>query len=175
MSRSILFTVPLLLACGGKATDTGEPPPIPSGSYDSGDGCEGTNPVVTTFTADADGLQSFEGGGTYPAITLTMAAEDVDGDLSFMTYEVWWDDTLDEAVDTSGSPDASGQFTVTSDECGGFTSQLTLTIPCDGDPAENTWYDFALRITDRNGYESDIAVTQGGTPKSDGSDPDPAR
>jgi hypothetical protein len=175
MSRSIVIFASLLLACGGKAADTGEPPPIPSGGYETGDGCEGADPIVTLFTAEADGLQEFEGGGTYPAITLTIDATDEDGDLSFMTYDVWWDDTPDESVDTSNSADESGQFTVSSDECGGYTANLALTIPCDGDPAENTWHDFAVRVTDRNGYESDIAIAQGGTPKSDGSDPDPAR
>ena len=163
-----------LLACGGKASDSGDAPPIPSGSHDTGDGCEGEAPVVTQFSAEPNGLKTFEGGGTYPAVTLSITAEDDDGDLSFMTYEIWWDDTLDENVDTSQSAKESGQFTVTSDECGGYTASLNLTIPCDGDPAENTWYEFAVQVTDRNGYESEVVITQGGTPQSDGSDPDPA-
>ncbi len=167
----VLFT----LACQ-PPVEEGEPPPIPKGG-DTGDTaaeCSGTAPVITSLEAIPDGLRKHEQGQvSYPAMIFEIEADDEDGDLSFVSYQVWWDDDMDGTTSTSASPKITGQATIESTRCDSFSVGLNLSLASQGDPAYNTWYDFAVVISDEAELASEPAYVQGAMPKEDGSDPDP--
>jgi hypothetical protein len=176
MTRSGLPPMLLLLclACQPEV-DQGDPPPIPKGG-DTGDSavdCSGTAPVITSLTARADGLHEDEQGQTFPAMVFELVADDVDGDLSFVYYRMWWDDDLDGTVDSSGSALVQGQAAISSSRCDSFSVGLNLSISSQGNPAYNTWYDFAVALADEAEIWSEPAFCQGAMPNEDGSDPDP--
>ncbi len=178
MTLSRLFSPALALALGCQPdVDEIEPPPIPKGG-DTGDtavDCSGVAPVITSLTASPDGLHEDEQGQTFPAMVFTLEADDVDGDLSFVSYRMWWDDDLDGATDTTGSALVQGQTAISSTRCASFTLGLNLSISSQGNPAYNTWYDFAVSVADEAGMWSEPAFCQGAMPNEDGSDPDPMK
>ena len=118
-------------------------------------------------------LHKDEQGQTYPAMVFELQADDVDGDLSFVSYRMWWDADLDGTVDTSGSALVQGQTAISSTRCASFTMGLNLSISSQGNPAYNTWYDFAVSLADEAEMWSEPAFCQGAMPNEDGSDPDP--
>jgi len=176
MNLYILPSSLLLLVLGCQPeVEEGEPPPIPKGG-DTGDtavDCAGVAPVITSLTASADGLHEDEQGQSFPAMVFELQADDVDGDMSFVSYRMWWDDVLDGTVDTSGSAFVQGQAAISSGRCDSFTLGLNLSISSQGNPALNTWYDFAVTIADEADMWSEPAFCQGAMPNEDGSDPDP--
>jgi hypothetical protein len=176
MTRSTLLLTLLSLCLGCQPeVDEQDPPPIPKGG-DTGDtavDCAGVAPVITSLVARADGLHEDEQGQTYPAMVFELQADDVDGDLSFVRYRMWWDADLDGVVDTSGSASVQGQAAISSTRCDSFTVGLNLSISSQGNPAYNTWYDFAVTLADEAELWSEPAFCQGAMPNEDGSDPDP--
>jgi hypothetical protein len=173
-TRLVPALLSLLLGCAPEE-DLGDPPPIPKGG-DTGDtavDCSGAAPVITSLTARADGLQENEQGQTFPAMVFELQADDQDGDLSFVSYRMWWDDELDGTVDTSGAALVQGQAALSSARCDSFSMGLNLSISSQGNPAYNTWHDFAVAIADEAEIWSEPAFCQGAMPKEDGSDPDP--
>ncbi len=174
MNRVPLLSVLLLLGCP-PAGDSLEPPPIPKGG-DTGDSevdCSGTAPVITGLEARADGLHELEQGQLFPTMIFEITAEDDDGDLHFMSYELWFDCELDGVVDTTTAASVSGQSTISSTRCGSYSVVLDLSLSSQGNPPYDTWCDFALRVGDEAGLLSEVALVQGAMPKEDGSDPDP--
>jgi len=154
-----------------------EPPPIPKGG-DTGDTaleCAGTNPVLTALTARPDGLHELEQGQLFPTLIFDITATDEDGDLNYVTYDLWWDDEVDGAVDTSGNAQVTGHATVADDRCQTGSMSLELSLSSQGNPAYNVWYDFALVVGDEAGLRSNVLVTPGAMPKEDGADPDPMK
>ena len=152
-----------------------EPPPIPKGG-DTGDTaleCAGTNPVLTELTARPDGLHELEQGQLFPTMIFDISATDEDGDLNFVTYDLWWDDVVDGTVDTSGSPQVTGHGTISTARGNSSSMSMELSLSSQGNPAYNVWYDFALVVEDEAGLPSNVLVTPGAMPKEDGSDPDP--
>ncbi len=176
MSSHRLLPALLALAVGcPPAEDLGDPPPIPKGG-DTGDtavDCSGSAPVITTLSAYADGLHEDEQGQTFPAMVFEIQADDSDGDLSFVSYRMWWDDDLDGTVDVSGSALIQGQSALSTTRCDSFSMGLNLSLSSQGNPAFNTWYDFAVTVADEAEMWSEPAFCQGAMPKEDGSDPDP--
>jgi hypothetical protein len=173
--RSLLPVVfGLTLGCP-PAADLDDPPPIPKGG-DTGDTaveCSGTAPEVTSFVGYADGLHEDEQGQQLPAMLFEMQLEDVDGDLSFVYYRMWWDDVVDDAVDTSGAAFIEGQTALSSTRCDTFTAGLALALSSGGNPAYGVWHDFAVSVADEAELWSVPVVTQGAMPLEDGSDPEP--
>ncbi len=164
----------LLLGCPPEAEE-GDPPPIPKGG-DTGDTaveCSGTAPVIASLSGYADGLHENEQGQTFPTMIFEVQADDVDGDLNFVYYQMWWDDDLDGTVDTSGAAMVQGQAAISSTRCDSFSMGLNLSLGSQGNPAYNTWYDFAVIIADEAELWSEPAYCQGAMPNEDGSDPDP--
>jgi hypothetical protein len=164
----------LLLGCS-PAEDPGDPPPIPKGG-DTGDtavDCSGVAPVITSLQARADGLHEDEQGQTFPAMVFELQADDADGDLSFVSYRMWWDDQLDGVVDTSVAAPVQGQAAISTTRCASFSVGLNLSLSSQGNPAYDTWHDFAVALADEAGIWSEPALCQGAMPKEDGSDPDP--
>ena len=166
-----------LLASCTPETEEKDPPPIPDGvdTEDTAAVCEGTAPRIEDLSADPDGLHELEQGQLYPTLIFGIQASDADGDLNFVRYELWWDQELDGAVDSSGAALVSGQASLSSRRCQSPTMALDLLLSSQGDPPWNTWCDFALRISDEAGLWSEPAVVQGAMPKEDGSDPDPMK
>ncbi|MFH1466743.1 MAG: hypothetical protein ABIO70_20325 [Pseudomonadota bacterium] len=166
----------LVLGCP-PVVEEKEPPPIPKGG-DTGDTaaeCAGTNPVLTALSARPDGCHELEQGQLYPTLIFDLSATDADGDLNYVTYELWWDEEVDGAVDTSGNAQLTGHATVDTARCGTESMSLALSLSSQGNPAYNVWYDFALRVGDEAGLTSNVLVTPGAMPKEDCSDPDPMK
>ena len=164
----------LAAACNPDAGE-GDEPPTPAGRDDETGlqvQCSSQAPQITAFTALADGLETFE-QQEYPVIMLTIDASDSDGDLGQVYYELWWDDHVDGVVDTSDSAQHDRYTTINSERCVTTSASVSIHLAVDGWLETNTWYDFAARVQDYAGMESGLAYTTGGTPKSDGSDPDP--
>ena len=165
-----------LSAClfGGTGSDE---PPTPSGRSDTGSGafsCGDEIPVIQSFTATPEGLGSPERNGEeYPLLGLDFTATDADGALGEVVYRLWFDDHVDGFVDTSGDPFHAIGKTLSLQSCVTTEAQVHVTVTASGQLAPNTWYDFAVTVEDRDQHVSAPAYTSGGTPKDDGSDPDP--
>jgi len=174
MSLCLLSVFLLAVACQ-EPVDEDTPPPIPDGRDTGSDDepCGEAVPAIRRFTVTPDGLQEFEEDQFYPTVRIELDLTDEDGDLTFLTWMLWWDDDLDGVVDTSGLVRADGQMSVDAAECEATAPTVYLLLGSAGDPAPGTWYDWAIQVLDREGHASEPAYTQGGVPEKDGSDPDP--
>ena len=139
---------------------------------DTGDpSCEGTPPDIVSFTvSEGDPVQD-ENGNTFPSLHLTVEFEDDDGDAHVVAASLWWDSTVDGAIDSAAEPDAAlPETALTSggepvEECAGEGGTLTIAKGVSGtDLAYSTQYDFGVTITDAHGLESEMAVATGTTP-----------
>lgn len=179
LRRTLLpLVAPAFLAACNGSKDTGGEPPIPDGRDTDSAGdleCGGIPPEILTFTATADGLYEFEQGITQPALKISITARDDDQDLHEVNYEIWLDAHLDNTVDTSHDPYFDRLMTISTENCLTPTATVNLRLGAQaGSELEpNTWYDFAARVSDANGEPSEVVFTTGGTPKEDGSEPDP--
>ena len=161
--------------------DTDEPTPTPTPvptdtDTDTDTSCGDTPPELISVEL-ANGSS-----GADVILNTTLTATDADGDIHLIAFEAWVDDVPDGTVDTSGpAPLAGGPATVTdqngnpADPCS-ITQGLALTVQLAVDGTNipfDTELDFAWRVLDAEGNESNVAVGTGYTPKADGSDGGP--
>lgn len=109
---------PLLAACTDAPVDTSAP------------ACGETSPEMTTLSAEDRGMVDF-GGVERPAVLLRAATADPDGDLSPFTLQIWVDDAVDGAVDTSDAP-LMLEDTLSTELCAVFEASLNLVAAVDG-------------------------------------------
>jgi hypothetical protein len=164
----------MAMACSGEdKADTSSPPDISVDSGGSGtDTCEGTAPVVDDLWCVNSGVKPhFETGEDTVTMQLWTSASDVDGDLTSYALQIYYDDEVDESVDTSVVNFSPVYGTVGADECTAADAELGLTLYLTGDdPAFDTLYDWGVVVTDAAGIDSEIAVISCWTPASDGTD-----
>ncbi len=166
MNRYFIFSLFLFSGCEG---DPEKPGPDLSGD-DTAAACSGTAPVADRLTIGNGGLAEFE-AVEYPTVSLRLEATDTDGDLDLAYMEFWWDEEVDDAVDTGVNPQ-DRYFTLESDSCSTKSVDLNLLLQVGTQLAYNTTYEFAAQVTDYAGMTSNLLVASGSTPKSDGSDGD---
>ncbi|MDP6931523.1 MAG: hypothetical protein QGG40_01345 [Myxococcota bacterium] len=151
-----------------KADDSGAPPLLQSGD-DSAVTCEGTPPEIVDFTVENGGIQEHE-NESYPSLVIEVEVTDADADLETYALDVWYDDEIDGAVDTTSDSELSSSGTLSSTPCSTDGATLSLTLFLGGDLAFETLYEWAAVVTDANGLVSETALTEGYTPTSDGED-----
>jgi len=158
----------LLLGCGKSAEDTSDTPTIYQWD-DTGTLCEGANPRLLVLSAENGGLQDYE-GTQWPTILIQAEAIDDDGDLQVATLELWWDDEPDGVVDTDTAAAAENIFANNEDPCLTMEATLGLYVQVGRGITYGTEYDFAARVTDSKGLQSEIKIVTEFTPNEDGSD-----
>ena len=158
----------LLLSCSKSAEDTSSPPTIYQWD-DTGTTCGGAEPRLITLSTENGGLQDYE-GTLWPTILIQAEAVDDDGDLQVATLELWWDDNPDGVIDTESSPSAENIFSNNEDPCLTLDATLGLYIQVGRGMTYGTEYDFAARVTDSTGLQSEVKTVTGFTPNEDGSD-----
>ncbi len=164
-----MLLVWMFVGCPGEAVKSDDSAPPLNHPEDTAPViCDGTDPVLADLTvAPYDGLYSFEGQDS-PALTVSAAATDDDGDISELTLELWWDDVVDGSVDTSGDA-TSTTYQFSQDPCEGFANNLGLIFEVDGNRFDYaTPYEFAGVVTDEAGLVSAIVVASGVSPNEDG-------
>ncbi|HJN75409.1 MAG TPA: hypothetical protein QGF58_15885 [Myxococcota bacterium] len=158
----------LFLSCDKPAGDSNVPP---LGGDDSTLECFGNDPVINEVALENGGVQDFE-GTPYPTILIWADTEDADGNLDVVTMEIWWDETPDGAVDTSGTAAGDKTWTPRQDSaaCNETAENLGLYLQVGGSIPYDTEMDFAVRITDSEAEPSNIGVATGWTPTETGDD-----
>lgn len=174
--RPLVFLLPaallMLSACSGKEPeDTSDPPDL---TDDTGEDCNANAPVVTHVTIENGGILTFD-NGQYPTAAIRMDLSDDDGDLDLVSMYVWFDDVVDGAVDQSGEAPIAIESYLFEDvaPCMKFTASLILKPEVSGGTlAYNTRYEWAVVGEDHHLVMSAPYITDGVTPKEDGSDGD---
>ena len=170
-----LFVALVALGCSSrdKDGDTSEPPDLIT---DSGGGdptaCEGTAPVVDSIWCTNSGVQPhYETGEDTVTMQVWTSVVDADGDLTSYALQIFYDEDIDDAVDTTIANFSPVVGSVSADDCEADAAELGLTLYLTGDdPDYDTLYDWGVGVTDAAGLESEVAVTSCWTPTSDGSD-----
>jgi hypothetical protein len=160
-------------ACGSDKVDTSSPPDIITDSGGSStDECEGTLPVVDDIWCTNSGIKPhYETGEDTVTMQVWASVSDLDGDLTSYALQIFYDEEIDESVDTDIVNFSPVYGSVDSDECTANNADLGLTLYLTGDePAYDTLYDWGVVVTDAAGLESEVAVISCWTPASDGSD-----
>ena len=154
----------LLLACKGGVEDTNTAPPLRT---DDTEVCAGADPVIEGVTLSNGGVVDFE-GVDYPTIRIAADTTDEDGNLNYVTMELWYSEFGDPNTDAEAQ---SGKtFSIDPTECGVEAYVFALNLQVGTGLQYNTEYTIAVRITDEQGEVSNIAQATGYTPKQDGSD-----
>ena len=165
-----------LTACKDKGDeDSSAPPPIQI-TDGTPEECTGSAPVITDLSCENTGIQDhFETLEPTVTMAIRVKAEDEDGDLHQYGLEIFYDDVVDDAIDTSVvqfNP-LSGSLDTT--ECGATAANVGTTMYLTGgDPAYNTVYEWGVIVTDAHGLSSELVTTACVTPQSDGTDGDGA-
>jgi hypothetical protein len=155
------------------ADDSADPPDLVSDSGGSSNGdCQGNPPVVDELWCVNTGIQPhYETGEDTVTMRIWTAVSDVDGDLVSYAISIFYDDEVDNAVDTSVTNFNPVYGSVDYADCTATNAELGLTLYLTGsDPDYETLYDWGVVVTDAYGLESETAVTSCWTPISDGSD-----
>ena len=153
--------------------DDSEPPPLDTldTPQDTAPECAGTAPVITSLWLENTGVQEYEQGDWRPTITIWASATDEDWDLNTYQLSIWYDETVDDAVEQSDATELSNGGTLTSDECGAPEGTVGLRIFLSGGGiAFDTLYEWGAIVTDAHGLTSELAITAGYTPTSEGED-----
>jgi hypothetical protein len=153
--------------------DSADPPSLQTDSGAPDDGpCEGTPPVVEDVWCLNTGIKPhYETGEDTATMQLWAAASDVDGDLTSYVVQIFYDDEVDESVDTSVIQFNPVYGSVEYDNCTATDAELGLTLYLTGeDPDYDTPYDWGIIVTDAYGLDSEVYVSTCWTPTSDGSD-----
>jgi hypothetical protein len=169
LSVTWLFLAPLL-ACSDGGEDSGSPPDITEGTQT--ETCGGISPVAESLVISNGGLRNFEGEDA-PTVGLELILTDEDGDIHQGTMQIWYDELVDEAVDTDTDPYGDRIFSGIGDACFVDRATLNLAIRVGTEFDYNTVYEFAALFIDANGEVSNALVASGVTPNEDGSDGDP--
>lgn len=164
------MTLLLALACTKPAADDSGGIPLTGTDSDAVE-CFGADPVVGMVTLENGGNQDFE-GELHPTILIWAEVTDEDGNLDFVTMDLWWDEEPDGAVDSSTDPLASNSFVPNTDAepCGQKAETVGLYLQVGGGIPYDTQMDFAVRITDSETEVSNVAVATGFTPTETGDD-----
>lgn len=160
-----------LVGCTGDTEKESKDSPPPLALDDTAD-CNVNTPVVTGVEVSNGGFETFD-NGTFVTVGLKMDVSDDDGDLDILGMYVWFDGTVDGAVDTSGDPafDAPAYLFQDAEPCGKFTASLTLKPAVTGGTLDySTRYDFAVVAEDHHGVRSTPYIVNGVTPNEDGTD-----
>ena len=163
----------LLLALACTKTPAGEDSGLSLTGSDTGDEveCFGNDPVVGSVTLENGGSQDFE-GELYPTVLIWAEVTDEDGNLDFVTMDLWWDEEPDGTLDSSGDPQGSSSFVPNSDaeKCAQTAETVGLYLQVGGGIPYDTEMDFGVRITDSESEVSNVAVATGFTPTETGDD-----
>lgn len=169
--RTLMAIALLLAGCGEKEpVDSDDLPPIGNGGDDSA-ACEGTTPEARGLTLGNGGVQTFDDGPA-PTFEVRIDAYDADGNLDYVTMEIWFEAADDGEVDTSGEPDVRSTFTVDDNPCEVVDTDLVLRIQVGGALGYNRNYDVAARFLDSSGATSNVVTATGSTPTETGEDGD---
>lgn len=171
-SENLVRLLPILalaVACTPVEVDKDEGGTL---GVDTGEaGCEGTPPDITGMTVGEGNVIEDENGNPQPSVRISVEFEDVDGDAHAISMDLWWDETVDGSVDTSGAANASLPSTALTndgepvDECEGFGGTLNVDMGVTGSDLQfSTQYDFAAVVIDANGYASAPGIASGTTP-----------
>lgn len=135
--------------------------------------CQGHSlPQISTVTLTNAGMvEDPESGDTHPSVEVGISVTDGDGNLNTMVVDLWFEDDADGSVDDSRTPDVSSTVDMGTTACASPEATTAIRLDVVGRTLEvDTRYDVGARVTDAEGDVSDVAITQGYTPKSDGSD-----
>jgi hypothetical protein len=155
-----------MLACTGEVDSGTDGDPLDTKNTE---GCPNeAAPVITEFTVEEGDIVTNEDGDEQPSVLFTITSEDEDQDLNVVALDLWADETLDGAVDTSGSPFiSSGDVEVEDGNCSVSEATLAFSLGIVGDPLEfETEYEFAAISYDSMGNASEVAYATGTTPAS---------
>ena len=98
----LVLTVSMLVACSGKGDDSGDADTYSGIDTANSQTCAGEAPVITGIRCENTGLQEhFETGELIPTMRLWTEVSDSDGDLNRYQLEIYYDETVDGAVDTT--------------------------------------------------------------------------
>lgn len=181
MFRSSTSATVLLLVIGINSTacdrptsdDTSAPPELITDSGGaSGGSCEGEPPVVDEIWCVNSGIKPhYETGVDTVTMQVWTAVSDLDGDLTSYALQIFYDEEVDGAVDTSITNFNPVYGTLDNPECSATSVELGLTLYLTGDsPDYDTLYDWGVVVTDAYGLTSETGVTECWTPTSDGAD-----
>ena len=168
-----LLTLTFACTAGDKDEDSSSPPDIITDSGGSGgDDCEGTAPVIDEIRCENTGIQPhYETGEDTVTMAIWTDVSDLDGDLTSYALQIFFDDEIDDEVDTSVTNFSPVYGTVDADECAADDASLGLTLFLTGnDPDYATLYDWGVVVTDAFGLASEPAIISCWTPESDGTD-----
>ena len=170
-----LFSMALTLwviGCEKEVSDSGLP--LPSiGDEDTESECPGgTAPIIDHMAIENGGTVS-NGDDSWLSVNVALDISDADADIHNVRVEVWYDETVDDAIDTSIAPDAEFVGTLDSSPCSTPSGSMNNYLEVGGGgPAYNTVYEFGAIVIDANGLSSELTIASGSTPKEDGSDGD---
>ncbi|MCP4805432.1 MAG: hypothetical protein GY913_13780 [Proteobacteria bacterium] len=164
------MTLLLALACTKTTGEDSGGIPLTGSDSDAVE-CFGSDPVVSNVTTENGGNQDFE-GELFPTVLIWADVADEDGNLDFVTMDLWWDEEPDGAVDSSGDPQGSSSFVPNSDAspCAQTAETVGLYLQVGGGIPYDTQMDFAVRITDSENEVSNVGVATGFTPTETGDD-----
>lgn len=175
-SRGLVLLAALapLSACGEKEPED-TAPPVDLQPDETGEACTGgTPPVITEMWFENTGMDRYE-NDLYPTLTIWVSVEDEDWDLSSYKLSVYYDATIDDAVEASASNGFSNSGTISDDgPCTAARGTVGLQLFLAGGGIEyNTLTEFGAVVMDENGVESEMAVESTYTPTSTGEDGGP--
>lgn len=160
----------LLVGCTGKddAQDS-ELPPIRGDETQAP--CLGHDPVVTNLELSNGGNTDFD-GTVYPTLLFTVSGTDEDGNLNYVTLDIWYEAGGEGEFEPSGDSQISNAMSTGADDCEELEADFRLKVQVGGSLDYNTTYDVAVQVTDQAGEVSNVFTGVGTTPKADGSDGD---
>lgn len=160
----------LAVACTGKDTPVdSELPPIRGD--ETAAPCLGHAPVAVALELGNGGVTDFD-GTPYPTILFNVLATDEDGNLNYVTLDIWFQAGGEGDFTPSGDPQVSSAMSTGADDCGQSEAELKLKVQVGEGLDYNTAYDFGVRVTDQAAEVSNILTGVGITPRADGSDGD---
>ena len=162
------------IGCSGSDKDdtSAGPPDLNIETGDPAGACEGTAPVIDDLWCVNSGIKPhYETGEDTVTMQVWTAVSDTDGDLTSYALQIYYDDVIDESVDTAVVNFSPVYGSVDAEECAADSAELGLTLYLTGDdPDYDTHYDWGVVVTDAAGIESELSITTCWTPASDGTD-----
>lgn len=165
--RCATLTVLFAAACTSKG-DTGTPPEVTI-TDDTAESCSGHAPVIGDAWCENTGLDTYEGTGEVPTMTIWAQVADEDGDLDRFGVEVAFDSTVDGAMGDDATRLDRVEGTLDAPHCSATGAKLGLKLYlAGGEPAVATQYEFGIAVLDAAGMKSDEVVTTCWTPDENG-------
>jgi hypothetical protein len=160
----------LLAGCNGGGRDDTDVIHAGNGASDD---CGETPPEIRQLNISNEGMSSGDvcGAESRPQIRIAVQGHDEDGDLHFWTMRVWYDETIDGAVDTSGGPHEV--FGTSGDDCMVANLNASMLMCVTGAPPFSTTLEFGVVLLDDEDHASGDPVIQVfTTPDEDGNIPE---